>query len=146
MSRNLYTIGFSKKTLREFVNLLKVNGVTRLVDTRLNNTSQLSGFAKKKDLAYIMELINISYTHDLTLAPSKDILSDYKKKIITWDEYEKRYIELLNSRKIRETFELANNETICFLCSEHDPQHCHRRILAEYLNENKQKLNIVHLY
>ncbi len=67
MNHEICTIGFSKKTLKSFVELLKKSNVNRLVDTRLNNTSQLSGFAKKNDLEYVMSLVGISYTHDLAL-------------------------------------------------------------------------------
>ncbi|GAA3321027.1 hypothetical protein GCM10020331_034440 [Ectobacillus funiculus] len=55
--------------------------VTCLVDTRLNNTSQLSGFCEKDDLQFILEeLVGIRYIHRLDLAPTQDILSDFKAK------------------------------------------------------------------
>ncbi|WP_419883967.1 DUF488 family protein [Peribacillus sp. B-H-3] len=140
------TIGFSKKNLRQFVNLLKVNDVQRLVDTRLNNTSQLAGYSKKDDLEYVMELHNIDYIHEPSLAPTQDILKDYKKKQISWEKYEKEYIKLLKKRKIEERIdEIFGNKTICLLCSEHEPHHCHRRLLAEYLKEHRRDISIAHL-
>ncbi len=50
----IFTIGFTKKSAREFFTKLKDAGVRRLVDARLNNRSQLSAFAKKEDLAYFL--------------------------------------------------------------------------------------------
>ena len=93
--QRIYTIGFSKKSLREFVKLLKDARVEKLIDIRLNNTSQLAGYAKKDDLAYIMELINIEYVHDVSLAPDNKLLSDYKKNLLDWSDYETRYLKFL---------------------------------------------------
>lgn len=143
----IYTIGFTKKSLKQFIHLLKQAGVTILIDTRLNNTSQLSGFAKKNDLQYILELVNIGYYHDISLAPTQDILSEYKNKLISWEEYENRYLDLISKRKIERRFEkIAGKDVVCFLCSEDKPHHCHRSILANYLKEHmSKKVDIVHL-
>jgi uncharacterized protein (DUF488 family) len=147
MKTNLCTIGFSKKPLRKFVGLLQQADVTRLIDTRLNNTSQLSGYAKKADLEFIMNLVGIGYVHDQSLAPTDDILKAYKKKEMSWDEYEKRYIDLLSKRKVENRIdEILEDEVTCFLCSEDKPHNCHRRLLAEYLREHKQNIGIVHLF
>ncbi|MBT2760454.1 DUF488 domain-containing protein [Paenibacillus sp. ISL-20] len=146
MNREICTIGFAKKSLEQFVNLIKNAGVTRLVDTRLNNTSQLSGYAKKNDLSYVMRLVGISYHHDILLAPTDDILSAYKKKQMTWDEYEKQYVGLLEKRKIESRIdEILTDEVTCFLCSEDKPHHCHRRLLAEYLHHHKREIKVSHL-
>jgi len=146
MSIDVCTIGFSKKNLRQFINLLQEGKVERLVDTRLNNTSQLAGYSKKDDLDYIMQLHNIEYIHEPSLAPTEDILKGYKKKEISWKEYEKGYIELLKKRKIESVIdEIVGNKTICLLCSEHQPHHCHRRLLAEYMREHRRNINIMHL-
>jgi uncharacterized protein (DUF488 family) len=150
MSNTICTIGFSKKNLRRFVSLLQDNKVTKLIDTRLNNTSQLAGYSKKEDLEYILELHKIKYIHDSLLAPTKDILKDYKQKLITWEDYEKRYINLLKNRNIEGKIEEIigyDNDTICLLCSEDKPHHCHRRLLAEFIKQhhNKTNIQIVHL-
>lgn len=147
MSELICTIGFSKKSLKTFIQLLKNAGVTKLVDTRLNNTSQLSGFAKKNDLAYIMELVGIQYVHEPRMAPTDDILRKYKKKEMDWHEYEKAYIELLEERQILDfAIPQMSNEVVCFLCSEDKPHHCHRRLLAEYIQKNTSlETKILHL-
>lgn len=147
MCETIYTIGFAKKSLRKFINLLQDAGVTMLIDTRLNNTSQLAGFAKKKDLEYILELVGIEYVHELALAPTENMLKDYKNKKITWERYAESYLEQIEARKV---FNLVSNhmsgETISFLCSEDQPDHCHRKILAEYIQKNlSKKIKIQHL-
>lgn len=147
MSHMLCTIGFSKKSLRQFIKLLKESGVTDLIDVRLNNTSQLSGYAKKDDLQYIMELVGINYFHDISLAPSDELLEGYKKKKISWTEYERRYIDILNNRNINQQVNrIIDNRVVCFLCSEDKPERCHRRLLVNYLKENSSEtIDIKHL-
>jgi len=53
----IFTIGFTKKSAEEFFTLLKDAGVRRVIDIRLNNTSQLAGFAKARDLEYFLKAI-----------------------------------------------------------------------------------------
>lgn len=144
---NIYTIGFSKKKLEDFVNMLKKNNVNLLIDTRLNNTSQLSGFSKKDDLAFILKTFDIEYTHRIDLAPTDDILKKYKKKEMSWNDYEKNYLNLLEKRKILSDFsDIFNEKKVCFLCSESEAKNCHRRLLVEYLDKNIDlDIKIIHL-
>lgn len=143
---NLYTIGFTKKTAEQFFESLIANKVKRLIDTRLNNKSQLAGFAKKDDLEYFLKKIaNIEYLYKPEYAPSDDILKGYQKKLINWEQYSEKYLELLKQRKILETADLKVLEGSCFLCSEHLPEHCHRSLLAKYLAQHFDGINIVHL-
>lgn len=147
----LYTIGFTKKSAQQFFEILKRNKIQKVIDIRLNNSSQLSGFSKGIDLEYFLrELCNIKYAHDIELAPTKEILSDYKKKKIDWKEYEIKFISLLNKRNLRNNIINKFNDEIdgvCLLCSEQFPDNCHRRLVAEYLKEKLTDYNIeiIHL-
>lgn len=141
----LYTIGFTKTTAENFFNRLKGSSATKLIDVRLNNVSQLSGFAKRDDLKFFADTIcTIGYQHITKLAPTKEILDDYKKKKGDWTEYERKFLDLMAERKIEE----LNKEDIdggCLLCSEDKPHHCHRRLVAEYLKDKWGDVQIVHL-
>lgn len=146
----IYTIGFTQKNAECFFNLLKNNHITMLVDIRLNNVSQLAGYTKKDDLKFFLkEILNIRYIHSVQLSPTKQILDNYKHKKITWQQYKMKYIQLLKDRKIKELFPQLvdlSKETICLLCSEVEPTFCHRRLLAEYLQEYlDNNIKIVHL-
>src|SRR5215469_1685561 len=100
---NIYTIGFTKKTAKEFFETLRASGARRLIDVRLNNVSQLAGFAKKQDLAYFLEKIcGMEYVHLPVLAPTLDILDDYKKHRRDWQVYEQKFLELMRQRKIEQ--------------------------------------------
>lgn len=142
----LFTIGFTKKSAEDFFTRLSGAGVKRIIDVRLNNVSQLAGFAKRDDLAYFLKTIcQCDYRHKPRLAPTKEILDGYKKKRISWDEYEKRFLELLERRKVQEHFSAEELEDVCLLCSEADPENCHRRLVAEYLIRHFDGLSIHHL-
>jgi len=142
----LYTIGFTKKSAEQFFTRLCKAGVKRIVDVRLNNVSQLAGFAKKDDLRYFAKTIcGIEYVHLPELAPTQDILDAYKKQKGDWAVYEKRFLELMRERRIEETVQRSILEDGCLLCSEDKPHHCHRRLVAEYLREKWGDVEIVHI-
>jgi len=132
----IYTIGFTQKTAENFFGLLKGAGVRRLVDVRLNNVSQLAGFAKRPDLAYFLkEICGIEYLHLPQLAPTQEMLDAYKKHGEAWPEYAAKFLRLMAQRKIEKTIPREAIESACLLCSEHDASHCHRRLVAEYLSD-----------
>tara|TARA_B100000315_G_C14343732_1_gene480791 strand:- start:113 stop:553 length:441 start_codon:yes stop_codon:yes gene_type:complete len=142
----LYTIGFTKKNAKNFFNLLNINSVETIVDTRINNTSQLSGFAKADDLEFFAESIGgMNYKHIIDFAPTKELLSKYRKKEMTWEEYEVEYLNLLDMRKIKDTVSIDNLNKSCLLCSEHSPEFCHRRLLAEFFQHINKNVKIIHL-
>ena len=145
---NIYTIGFTKKNAETFFNLLKTAKVTALIDVRLNNVSQLAGFAKKDDLKFFLhELCGAKYIHEPKLSPTKGMLNAYKKGEIPWEKYEVEFKNILSQRHAEQIFEYSQLINSCLLCSEHEPQFCHRRLVAEYLKENiSNELTIKHLY
>lgn len=116
-----------------------------MLDTRLNNVSQLAGFAKKTDLIYFLEKIcNVEYVHMTELAPTQDMLDEYKKLTHDWKRYEKKFVKLIEKRKI-ETLSKSLFKDSCLLCSEEKPHQCHRRLVAEYLKAHWGKVTINHL-
>jgi len=143
---NVYTIGFTKKPARRFFELIKSSGARRIVDVRLNNVSQLAGFAKRDDLEYFARAIcDADYIHLPNLAPTKEMLDDYKKSGGSWADYEVQFLDLMRRRAIEETTPREVIEDGCLLCSEHEPHHCHRRLVVEYLEQHWGPLNVTHL-
>lgn len=143
----LYTIGFTKKSAERFFGLLRDNGVKQLVDIRINNSSQLAGFAKGKDLEFFVnEICHIPYQHIVDFAPTKELLDQWHKNEVTWTEYEEIYTKMLKDREIVKKYGVKSFDGACFLCSEDTPEQCHRRLLAEYMKEHsKEEVRIVHL-
>jgi uncharacterized protein (DUF488 family) len=143
----LFTIGFTKKSAEHFFNLLRDNHVKQLVDVRINNSGQLAGFAKGKDLEFFVnEICHIPYQHIDDFAPTKELLDRWHKEEVTWEEYVDIYTNLLKARDIIRKYGVKAFDGSCFLCSEDTPEQCHRRLLAEYLQtHSKEKVTIVHL-
>jgi uncharacterized protein (DUF488 family) len=142
----LYTIGFTRKSAAQFFETLREAGVARVVDVRLNNVSQLAGFAKKQDLAYFLEKIgDIQYAHVPLLAPTQQILDAYKKHGGEWSEYEQKFLQLMKERQIENVWAQEMRDADCLLCSEEGPSHCHRRLVAEYLAAHNNDVRIHHL-
>jgi uncharacterized protein (DUF488 family) len=144
---DIFTMGSSKKSAEEFFKIIKENDIEILIDVRLNNQSQLLGFTKGRDLKYFLKnIFDCEYSHEPNFAPTKEILDEYKKKEISWEEYENRYNKLLEKRKINPNFndKYGERANVVLLCSEPTPENCHRRLLAEKLDENNE-YNVVHL-
>jgi len=131
----IHTIGFTQKTAEEFFELLRAAGIKRLVDVRLNNVSQLAGFAKRDDLRYFLrELCDADYVHLPILAPDEGLLKGYRDKTISWEDYVPRYQALLTERRVEEVLDRSLfGVPAVLLCSEPTAERCHRRLAAEYL-------------
>lgn len=146
MTTRIFTIGFTKKSAAQFFSKLKAAGVRKMVDVRLNNNSQLAGFSKRDDLRFFLgEICDIGYEHALLLAPTDDILRVYKKQKGSWEEYERKFIALMEQRRIADKLAPADLDGGCLLCSEDKPHHCHRRLVAEYLKRHWGDVEITHL-
>ena len=142
----LFTIGFTKKSAEAFFTKLKLSGAKRVVDVRLNNVSQLAGFAKRNDLAFFLrEICHMDYVHVPELAPTQDILDEYKKNKGDWAVYEQKFLELMRKREIEKRVDPAVIADGCLLCSEDKPHHCHRRLVAEYLKSHWGDVEVSHI-
>ncbi|MGD0454074.1 MAG: DUF488 domain-containing protein [Solirubrobacteraceae bacterium] len=143
----IYTIGFTQTTAEHFFARLKAAGIQRLLDVRLNNSSQLAGFAKARDLPFFLrELLGASYEHDPRLAPTQSLLDDYKKRKGDWASYERGFLELMAERRIERALSPVDFETpSALLCSEAAAVNCHRRLVCEYLADHWSDVRPVHL-
>lgn len=142
----LYTIGFTEKSAEQFFGLLTGSEVTCITDTRINNVSQLAGFAKAQDLAFFAKFIGkIDYEHQVDLAPTKELLARYRAKELSWGDYATEYLNLIDLRRVKQKFPVESLHRHCLLCSEHGPEHCHRRLLAEYFQASRSDVEVIHL-
>lgn len=146
----IYTIGFTKKNAETFFDLLKKNNVSQLLDIRLNNASQLAGFTKGTDLEYFTKtILGIKYRHDIRFAPAQDLMDNYKSGKISWAEYEPGFKKIILGRDLENIIRseyLKDLDGICLLCSEAEPDHCHRSLVAEYIKSIiDEDMQIIHL-
>jgi len=144
--KKLYTLGYTQKPAEKFFGLLKANGIQRLIDIRLSNNTQLSGFTKKDSLQYFLkELLKISYRHIPMMAPSKGLFDDFKKNGLEWENYEIRFNWLIDYRKIERLICENDIDHTCLLCCEPEATNCHRRLVAEYLQQHFDGIEIIHI-
>ena len=143
----VYTIGFTKRSAAEFFSALRGAGIKRVLDVRLHNVSQLAGFSKRDDLRFFLtELCGADYEHDTRLAPTAEMLDDYRKRRLTWQGYEERFRALMSERHPEQFLERqAFAVPTALLCSETTAERCHRRLVLEHLQRYWDDLELVHL-
>ena len=142
----IFTIGFTKKTAEQFFILLDRPDLKRVVDIRLNNNSQLAGFAKSGDLRFFLQrVVGKAHVHLPQMAPSADMLTNFRNSKGGWAAYERDFIALMKQRRVEETVPMALLDGGCLLCSEATPEQCHRRLVAEYLVAKWPDVVVEHL-
>ena len=142
----IFTLGYTGKNAREFFTILNQAGIRKVIDVRLYNTSQLAGFTKRQDIEYFLQaIVGAEYIHLPIMAPTKQLLNDYKKGVINWQQYEKQFKSIIALRQIEKNLMLQDSDMSCFLCSEDKPDNCHRRLVTEYLAQHWQNVSIHHL-
>jgi len=143
----IYTIGYTQKSMESFIRLLQSSAIDAVIDIRLRNTSQLAGFTKRDDLAFLLqEGFGIGYEHRPDLAPTDEILDAYKAGR-DWVAYERAFLSLLAERRAEEIGRelLARYSRPCLLCAEPVPDRCHRRLVAEWWAAHLPDVEIIHL-
>ena len=146
MEKKLYTIGFTKKSAKEFFTILGENNVKSILDIRLNNDNQLNGFSKKEHLPFFLNsILQCKYDHLLILAPTRELFKGFKDGTISWPVYCAIYISILNERQPENLISEEQLNNACLLCSEVTPKKCHRRLAAEYLAGKFPNIRIKHL-
>ena len=142
----IFTIGYAAKNAREFFTILTEAGIRKVIDVRLYNTSQLAGFTKKQDIKYFLRtIVGAEYIHLPIMAPTKQLLNDYKKGLIDWQQYQIQFNAIITQRQIEKYLVLQDMDMGCFLCSEAKADNCHRRLVAEYLAKHRHDITIQHL-
>jgi len=142
----IFTIGYAGRNAEEFFTILKQAGIRKVIDVRLYNTSQLAGFTRREDIKYFLRtIVGSDYIHLPMMAPTKELLDDYKKGLISWQQYETEFKGIIAQRQIERPLMPQDMDMSCFLCSEAEADKCHRRLVAEYLAKHWQNVSIGHL-
>lgn len=87
----------------------------------------------------------MDYLHLPELAPTQEMLDDYKKRGGDWTSYEVQFLDLMKQRRIEQTLSREAVSDGCLLCSEDKPHHCHRRLVAEYVRQHWGDVEVTHL-
>ncbi|HMD57528.1 MAG TPA: DUF488 domain-containing protein [Solirubrobacteraceae bacterium] len=143
----IYTIGFTQTTARGFFTRLADARIEHVLDIRLNNSSQLAGFAKASDLPYFLEeLIGARYEHEPLLAPTKELLDQARGRGADWPRFAERFLALLRERRVEELLSPSDFERrTALLCSEAAADRCHRRLVGEHLGASWPDVTVIDL-
>lgn len=142
----LHTVGFTRHSAEHFFGLIGSAGVRRVIDVRRRNDSTLCGFSRRRDLPWLLDrLCGAEYIHLPLLSPSAELLDAYRGRLLTWDEYARRFVAQLERRQVLEYLPGNIWNDAVLLCSEHGPERCHRRLVAELLLGRCPELQVVHL-
>ena len=142
---NIFTIGFEKRKIEEFIASLKDNGIDVMVDIRAVPHSRNRAYAKK-NLEVTLSESGIEYILKSELGGP----SELRKKVRADGDYEyffRHYEKLLDERTdcLKELSDLTERKTICLLCYEADPAQCHRSSVANRLKSLNNDFSIIHL-
>lgn len=138
----IFTIGFSGKKQDSFLEVLDAVGVKTLIDIRLWRVARFVPWASGINLT---KILGERYKYYPELAPTKELLGAYKDGQIDWAGYKKVFNGILTERQAENLFQQPDLNKVCFLCSEKSFEHCHRRLVAEYLARHFPDIQIVHL-
>lgn len=142
----VFTIGYAGKNARKFFTMLKQTSIRKVIDVRLYNTSQLAGYTKREDIEYFLQtIVGAEYSYLPIMAPTKQLLYDYKKGVIGWQQYETQFKSIIVQRQIEKYITPQEIDMACLLCSEAKADNCHRRLVAEYLFGLWPNISITHL-
>lgn len=124
----LFTIGYEKRDLEEFVGLLVEHKVEVLADVRKNAISRKKGFSKTA-LRNAVEAAGIKYEHFRELGNP----SELRKSSKTVDECLEAYSNYMSDKwddTIGGLLGVATQSKACLMCYELDPAECHRTVVA----------------
>ncbi|VVB65701.1 Uncharacterised protein [Candidatus Gugararchaeum adminiculabundum] len=141
----IFSIGYEKKDIDLFLDLLVQNGIDTLVDVRANAFSMNFSFTKSKLVNYL-EKVGIEYLH----VPELGISGEFRKGLDSDADYVKLFefyqssILPKQAKKVEEVYELGRKKRIALLCFEQDKGHCHRGVLSKEL-ERCYGVQVTHL-
>ena len=136
-AKKLFTIGYEQTPARAVLDELTEAGVKLLVDVRAVAFSRRPGFSKNQ-LASGLDERGIGYVHLRGLGTPKEgrlaaRAGDYKT-------LEKIFTKHLKTPQAKEELDelsalVKKSGPVCILCYERDHQHCHRRWIAEIIED-----------
>ena len=143
----LYTTGYEKKPASLFFETLRDHHIERLIDIRRFPDGPMEGYARRDDLAYLLQaVLGCEYIYFPLLAPTGEMLSRYQLEP-NWEGYVTDYEKLMEERDIPGVLErrMFDEKRTCLLCFEASPVKCHRRLAAERLAAAWGDVEIQHI-
>jgi uncharacterized protein (DUF488 family) len=136
-ARKLFTIGYEQTPSKAVLDELESAGVKLLVDVRAVTSSRRPGFSKRQ-LAAGLDERGIAYVHLAGLGTPKE--GRLAARAGQYDVLEKIFAKQLKTPQARENLDelselVKKAGPVCLLCYERNHEHCHRRWIAEIIEE-----------
>ena len=142
---DLFTIGYESTELQLFIDCLKENCITVLIDVRDLPISRKRGFSKKS-LSEALAQAGINYEHWRQLGAPREIRHELRQTK-NWDKYARAYSQVLDVQKsaLVDLAVRTNSDRLCLMCFERDYKECHRSLVAERLEQTTLTNGTIHL-
>jgi uncharacterized protein (DUF488 family) len=135
--KKFFTIGYEQTPAKSVLDELQEAGVKLLVDVRAVASSRRPGFSKTQ-LAAGLDERGIAYVHLRGLGTPKE--GRLAARAGEYDTLQKIYAKHLKTAQAKEELDeltalVEKSGPVCILCYERDHLHCHRRWIAEIIEE-----------
>jgi uncharacterized protein (DUF488 family) len=131
---DFFTIGYSGRKTEEIISALTGNSVRTLVDIRQYPVSMFRPELSKNNLSRLLEMHGISYAHLPQLGVPRDIRAmaiDSGTRDVIWSWYDENVIEpFFGFGQNLHYFLNCVEHPVALMCTEIDPQECHRHRLS----------------
>jgi len=131
---NFFTFGYSGRKTEELIGALITNGVRTLVDIRQNPVSMYRPELSKNNLARLLAEHGMNYQHFPQLGVPRDIRAmaiETGTRDVIWNWYDENVIgEFFGSSRNLHFFLNCVEHPVALMCTEIDPQECHRHRLS----------------
>lgn len=135
---HINVISAYETSAEEFFDKLAAWQTDLVLDVRLHNTSQLSGFTKQKDLEYFVRTIqHADYIHDTLFSPDAEVLEHYLHENIGWEDFAEDYRQTMEDRKAIPVFleKYGDYESIALVGTATHKRRSHVEVLKELVDE-----------
>src|ERR1035437_3262999 len=135
---NFFTIGYTGRRTEELITALTANGVRTLVDIRQNPISMYRPELSKTNLARLVEAHGMIYAHFPQLGVPRDIRAkaiESGTRDVIWDWYDQHVITSFFLGRNLHFFLNCVEHPVALMCTEIDPQECHRHRLSLALEQ-----------
>jgi len=146
-NRLLMTIGYQGLKPEDFLEKLKENNVSLLVDVRQNPISRKPGFSKTR-LETLLQENDIDYVHLQRLGTPRELRQDLKDNQ-DFEAFLEKYQAYLGTQEesLQKLKDLIEELNCCLMCFEKDYQECHRQAISstieEMFNDNIEVRHII---
>jgi len=135
MEKRVYSIGYERRTLSEFIRVLREQGVKRVADLRNSPYSRIEGFSAK-ELARALTHEGVEYRNFIVLGAPRKLRE--RSDTMGHDEFMKAYRQ--HFEKYAGDYgllkEYLGDDGGAIMCLERDSRECHRRVVEEELRKD----------